>query len=186
MFCKKTKKNRACILGYSILFFLAMTACKNTAGPDNELTAAWITVNNDCGIAVDIYMDNGFQFSLEYQENKTITDIALGNHDLESKKKGTDTLLSYLSVELTQKIEFVWTLESEASFHVTNDYGESLEIYGDGDLLSDIGDLGTLIIQNVLYGEHAFKALRQSDGTEIASITIDIAENKAYFWTIEK
>jgi hypothetical protein len=79
----------------------------------------------------------------------------------------------------------VLTIISEASLHVANEYGESLNIYGDGNLLSEIGSPATLIIENVLYGEHLFEAKKVSDGTTAASITIDFTENKAYFWTIK-
>jgi hypothetical protein len=51
--------------------------------------------------------------------------------------------------------------------------------------LSEIGSPATLIIENVLYGEHLFEAKKVSDGTTAASITIDFTENKAYFWTIK-
>jgi hypothetical protein len=168
------------------IFLLTVFSCKNTTGPENETAEINITVSNECGIAVDVYMDKNFQFSVEYLESKTIRDVALGDHEFEAKKKGTETLLSFLSVELTERVDFVWTLESEASLHVANEYGETLDIYGDDNLISDIDALGTLIIENVLLGEHAFKALRQSDQTEIASITIDFTENVPYFWTVKK
>ena len=61
-----------------------------------------------------------------------------------------------------------------------------MNIYGDGELLSEIGSSGTLIVENVLYGEHLLEAKKESDGTLAASITIDFAENKSYFWTINK
>jgi hypothetical protein len=184
---KKHKKIlHAGVIFWLSIFLLATLSCKNTTGPDDNITEAKITVSNECGVAVDIYMDKNFQFSVEYLESKTIRNVSLGEHEFEAKREGTETLLSLLSVEITKLADFVWTIQSEASFHITNEYGESLNIYGDGDLLSDIGSPATLIIENVLYGVHLFEATKVSDGTAVASISIDFAENKAYFWTINK
>lgn len=177
---------RAGVIIGLIFFLSAQISCKSTTSPDVVATTARMTVNNDCGIAVDIYMDKNFQFSVEYQESRTITNISLGENEFEAKNKGTEIVLSYLTVELLEPSEYVLTIQSEASFHISNEYGESLNIYGDGDLLSDIGSPATLIIENVLYGEHLFEAKKVSDGSIVASISIDFAENKAYFWTINK
>ena len=184
---KKHKKiPRAGVIFWLSILLLAPISCKSTSGPDNGITTITVTVSNECGVALDIFMDNNFQFSLEYQESNSIQNVSLGEHEFEAKKKGTEVLLSYISVELTEITNFVLTILSEASFHVTNEYGEDLNIYGDGELLSDIGSPATLIIENVLYGEHLFEAKKVSDGTSVASITVDFAENKAYFWTINK
>ncbi len=184
---KKHKKIlHAGVFFWLSIFLLAPISCKNTTGPDDEITTAKITVSNECGVAVDIYMDKIFQFSVEYLESKTIQNLSLGEHEFEAKREGTEILLSYLTVELLEPSEYVLTIQSEASFHITNEYGESLNIYGDGDLLIDIGSPATLIIENVLYAEHLFEAKKVSDGSIVASISIDFAENKAYFWTINK
>ena len=168
------------------LFLLVFICCKNPTSPESEKTEINITVTNECGVAVDIYMDNNLQFSVEYQESRTIQNVSLGDHEFLAKKKGTQTVLSSLSVELTEITDFLWTLQSEASMHVTNEYGESLNIYGDGNLLSEISSPATLVIENVLYGNRLFEAKKVSDGTIVASLNTDIAENKAYFWTIKK
>jgi hypothetical protein len=183
--CKKQKRiPHAGVIFWLSLFLLIPVNCKNTTAPDNGITTARIIVSNECGVAVDIYMDKNFQFSVEYQENRTIQNVSLGEHEFEAKKKDTEILLSFVSVELTETEEFVLTIQSEASFHVTNEYGESLNIYGDGELLSDMSSPSILVIQHVLYGVHLFEAKKVSDGITVASISIDLAENKAYFWTI--
>ncbi len=174
------------ILLWMSIFLLSPISCKNATGPEEGSTTARMTVNNDCGVAVDIFMDKNFQFSVEYQESKTIQNISVGEHEFDAKKKGTEIVLSNVTVNLLEPREYVLTIISEASFHVTNEYGESLNIYGDGELLSEIDSSATLIIENVLYGEHLFEAKKVSDGTTAASITVDFAENKPYFWTIKK
>lgn len=134
---------------------------------------------------MDIFMDKNFQFSVEYQESKIIQNVSIGEHEFDAKKKGTEIVLSNATVDLFEPRNYVLTIASEASFHVTNEYGESLNIYGDENLLSEFGSPATLIIENVLYGERLFEAKKVSDGTTAASITIDFTENKAYFWTIK-
>ena len=167
------------------IFLLASTACRNVTTPDDLTEEIIITVQNDCGIAVDIYMDKNFQFKIEYSESNTINNVSLGLHEFEAKKKGTETLLSYLQVDIYEKTNYTWTILSEASLHVTNAYGETLSIYEEGELLSDIGAQGTLVIENILYGEHLFRATT-SDGTEVASLSLVMDENKPYLWTINK
>jgi hypothetical protein len=167
------------------LYLLASTGCKNTTSPEDSTSGIIVTVKNECGVAVDIYLNKNFQFAVEYLDSNTINNVSLGLHEFEAKKKGTEILLSYLKVEIFEKLNYTLTIESEASFHITNKYGETLSIYGDGELLSDIGSQGTLIIENVLYGEHLFRATI-SDGTEVASIRLDFDENKPYLWTISK
>jgi hypothetical protein len=165
---------------------LAPVSCKNPTAPEDTITTARITVNNDCGVAVDIFMDKNFQFSIEYQESKTIQNVSVGEHEFDAKSKGTEIVLSNVSVDLFKPQDYVLTIKSEASLHVTNEYGESLNIYGDGNLLSEIGPSATLIIESVLYGERLLEAKKVSDGTLAVSTRIDFAENKAYFWSIKK
>jgi len=120
---KKHKKIlHAGVFFWLSIFLLAPISCKNTTGPDDEITTAKITVSNECGVAVDIYMDKIFQFSVEYLESKTIQNLSLGEHEFEAKREGTEI----------------------------------------------------------------FEAKKVSDGSIVASISIDFAENKAYFWTINK
>lgn len=164
---------------------LVSTACRNVTSPEDSTEEIIITVQNDCGIAVDIYLDKNFQFTVEYSESNTISNVSLGLHEFEAKKEGTETLLSYMQVDIYEKLNYTWTILSEASLHVTNAYGETLSIYEEEELLSDIGAQGTLVIENVLYGEHLFRATI-SDGTEVASLSLVMDENKPYLWTISK
>ena len=186
---KKLKKHKiiphAGVIIWLSIFLLAPLSCKNPTSPDDGITTARMTVSNDCGVAVDIFMDKTLQFSVEYQESKIIQNISVGEHEFEAKNKDTEIVLSNVTVDLFEPRDYVLTITSEASLHITNDYGESINIYGDGNLLSNIGSPGTLIIENVLYGVHLFEATKVSDGTAIASISIDFAENKAYFWTVK-
>lgn len=66
------------------IFLLASSGCKNTTTPDEKPR---ITVRNNSGIAVDIYMDGAYQFYLEYKEYYYIENVAAGTHTLEAKKR---------------------------------------------------------------------------------------------------
>ena len=183
---KRKKIPHAGIIFWLSFFLFTLISCKNPTSPDDGSTTARMTVSNDCGVAVDIFMDKTFQFSVEYQESEIIQNISVGQHEFEAKNKDTEIVLSNVTVDLFEPRDYVLTIIGEASFHVSNEYGESLNVYGDGDLLSDIGSPGTLVIENVLYGVHLFEAKKVSDGTAVASISVDFAENPAYFWTINK
>lgn len=168
------------------IFLFVSVNCKNPTSPDDGTSQATVIVINDCGIALDIYMDGNFQFSVEYSNTNTIRNVSLGLHEFVAKNKGTELVIMSISVEIQKSIDFEWTIESSASLTISNEYGETLSIYGDGSLLDDMDSPGILIVQNILLGEHLLEAKRPSDGTIVASITFDFAENKEYFWTITK
>lgn len=173
------------IIGLGIII-LASISCKNPHGPEDENSQANIIVINDCGVALDIYMNENFQFSIEYKDRSTISNLSLGLYKFEAKKKGTEIEIMSLSVELFEAIDYEWTIQSSANLHISNEYGETLNIFVDGNLVSDVDSQGTLIIQNILLGERLLEAKRPEDSAVVASITIDISENEDYFWTISK
>jgi len=167
------------------IFMLASISCKNPTSPD-ETSEANIIVKNECGVALDIYMDGNFQFSVEYQDSNTIRNVSLAIHDFVAKKYGTETEIMYLSVEIFNYINYEWTILSSASLSISNEFGETLSIYQDDYFLIDIDSPGVLLIQSILLGKRLMEAKRPSDDTVAASITIDIGENKEYSWTISK
>ncbi len=173
------------IVGLGI-FMLASISCKNPAGPDNENLKANIIVINDCGVALDIYMDGNLQFSVEYQASKIIYSVSLELHELVAKIKGTETEIMSISVELYEAINYEWTVQSSATLSISNEYGETLSIYVDGNLQNDIDDQATIIFEHFPYGEHLLEALRTSDKVKVASTTVNIDENIEYLWTISK
>ena len=166
------------------IIILASISCKSPAAPDDVTTESDITVINDCGVALDIYMDGNFQFSIEFEDQKTIRNLSLGLYEFEAKKKGTEIVIMSLSVEFLEANDYEWTIQSAANLQIRNDYGETLSIFVDGILLSDVDSSTTLIIQNILLGERLIEAKRPDDSAVVASITIDIYENKSYYWTI--
>jgi hypothetical protein len=162
-----------------------MPGCKNSTTPD-EPEEARIMVRNNCGIAVDIYMDGVYQFFLEYKEYYYIENVALGTHALEAKKKGTGTLLKSISTDISEKKDYTWTISSTAAVTITNNYGETLSVYGDGTYKTDIADKSSASIENIPYGEHLFEAKRPNESEVLASTSFEILEDKEYTWKITK
>ena len=164
-------------------FLLGSSGCKNTTTPDEKPR---ITVRNDCGIAVDIYMDGVYQFNLESKEYYYIENVAAGKHTLEAKKKGTATLLKSISVETSATSNYTWTIGSTASVTIINHYGEKLSVYGDGAYQTDLEDQESDLVNNVPYGEHLFEAKRPSQSEVVASTRIEVLGDNGYTWTITK
>lgn len=183
-FKNRKKRTYAGIIICLGIIILASISCKSPAGPDDVTTESDITVINDCGVALDIYMDGNFQFSIEFEDQSTIRNLSLGLYEFEAKKKGTEIVIMSLSVEFLEANDYEWTIQSAANLQISNDYGETLSIFVDGILLSDVDSSTTLIIQNILLGERLIEAKRPDDSAVVASITIDIYENKSYYWTI--
>jgi hypothetical protein len=167
------------------LLLLAGTACKNSTTPDGN-DKARIRVNNNCGIAIDIYMDSEYKFYLENKEYYYIENFALGTHLLEAKKKGTSTVLKTTVAEITIAQDYTWTVSSSATIAVVNRYGETLSLYGDGTYQSDIDDGVTATIPNTPYGEHLLEAKRPNQTEVLASTRIDVLGDNVYTWTITK
>jgi hypothetical protein len=160
-----------------------ISGCKNSTTPDDKPR---IIVRNNCGIAVDIYLDGAYQFFLEFKEYYYIENISLKTYKLEAKRKATQTLLKTVSIEITQNRDYTWTISSTASLAITNNYGETLSIYGDGTYQTDIENGRSNSIQNIVYGRHLLEAKRPNTSTVVASTTIEVLEDKGYTWTITK
>jgi hypothetical protein len=165
------------------IFLFVSSGCKNSTTPDEKPR---ITVRNDCGLAVDIYMDGVYQFYLEQKEYLYIENVTPGKHTLEAKKKGTETLLKSVSVETSATSNYTWTIKSTASVTVINHYGETLSVYGDGTYQTDLKDQESNAILNITYGEHLFEAKRPNESVVVASTRIEVLGDKAYTWTITK
>ena len=178
----KTKKNPLIFLTVLLAaVMLVLIDCKNSTS--NEEPQANILVSNECGAALDVFMNGDYKFSLEYREYNTIQNVATVTHELVAKMKGTETLVLAETVEIISLTEHVWTVLSSADLTIANQYGETLNIYGDGSLQGEIDDGQAETLGRIPYGEHVMEA-RKLDGTVVASITLLFDENKEYIWTI--
>ncbi len=75
--------------------------------------------------------------------------------------------------------------EGEADIIVTNDTGETVDIYLDGELEFWLTDKTSIEIDNVTLEEHVLKATRHGTDVEIESATIEIEEYIDYTWTVD-
>ncbi len=182
MTIKQNKMYGSAVAVFLGILLAVQAGCNNSTGPDDFL--ANIIASNDCGIAVDIFLDNELQFSLENQESKAIEKVSQGIHVLLAKKKSDGIEVFSDMIDVSRSGNYNWIIESPADVKLVNSYGDLLSVYADGSLLGDLEDQTSQVIQNIPYGKHRFDAVRKSDNTLVKSTEIDIQENKEYTWTI--
>jgi hypothetical protein len=166
------------------IFLLALNGCKNPDGPDADIKAN-VFVSNECGIAVDVFMDGSFQFSLEYLTYQVIQNVSQGVYNIEAKKKDTEDLVTSDTLNVTVSGDYWVTILSTASLNVINEYGQTLNIYTDGDYQGELDDQESQVFTNVPYGEHILEAAKKADNTLVETFTLEVIENKEYVWTIK-
>ena len=187
---KKFKGYLSLLLIIALAMFSSVS-CDSIFGTDEpeetttEGTEANIIVYNDYGETLDIFMDGQFKFILSHGSNQTIEDVSLESHYLEARISNTDTFVSSTTIDVTFKIDYTWSLDDPPDINVTNNYGITLKIYMDNTYQFDLVDEENRWLIDVSTGERFLKAVRASDGQEIASTTIDVNENKDYAWTIQ-
>jgi len=186
---KKHKKNL--LLTGQILVLLGILAvssiaCKNPAGPEGESNSIYVIILNVSGETVDIYLDGSFKVTVEHENTVTVWDIAAGNHIFEAKITGTDIVIQSSTVVLDAYKNYDWTVGNIPDINVINQYGETLEVYMDGDQIFTIEHEQNLWILEVSLGEYLLEAKKEIDDQVVVdSITIVIAEYKDYEWTID-
>lgn len=182
-------KNKGKIKIFGIIVFLstflfALIGCKNPEGP-NSGAKANIFVSNECGVAIDVFMDGNFQFSIEFSYYEVIQNVPQGVHNFVAKKKDTEDLIASDSVNVNTSGDYWVTILSPASLKVINEYGQTLNIYTDGSYQGELEDQESQVFTNMPYGEHILEAAKTADNTLVESITIEVIENKEYTWTIK-
>ena len=166
------------------ILILTSISCKSPTTP--EATEASITITNHCGIAVDILMDGVWQLTIDHLQSSTLSIPTLGVYEFEARKQGTGTVVSSSSADINEYKNFVWTVQTSADISIINNYGETIDIYGDGDLQGSINDQETGTLSKTPYGEHLLEATKSGETDVITSITLDITENIQYTWTVTK
>jgi hypothetical protein len=176
------QKNRAWTFGVVLVvcaFMVGMIGCK----PDPPLSN--ITVSNECGLAIDVFMDGIFQFYLEYGFMKTIEEVEWGTYQLEARRNSTGELVNSDEISVRVNENFKWRVWSSADIKITNNYGEKLKIYGDNVYIGELEDQTNSYMEHVPYGDRKLEA-KLSDDTVVASTTVSVLENIVYEWTVEK
>lgn len=185
------RSDRQFHLGFLIIVIFAVislvaTNCKSPESPDSgsSVSVATITITNDYGEALDIYLDEILQFMLAYEESKDIEDVSLDTHRLEAKNVGTDQVVDWYDFEITAVDNYFWIVDDPADINVINNSGFQLKIYMDGQYQFDLADEENRWILDVSRSEHLLKADKAEDDTEYASITLEVTKNMDYTWEI--
>lgn len=176
-----------------VLLALSLTACESIFGPsaddddddDDDDDEARILVYNNYGVELAIYMDGTFQFLVANGDSAKIRNVTLDDHELDAMLPGTSTVVESEEIDVTDYTDYSWTIDDSPDINVSNKYGVTLQIYMDGTYRFDLVDEENRWLMDVSFGEHFLRAVKLSDGKEVASTTLDIDENTDYTWTIE-
>jgi hypothetical protein len=164
-------------------FLCSTTGCKSPESPED--ISANIFVSNECGLEIDVYMDGVFHFSLEFLYYEVIEDVSGGSYEIVAKKKDTVEVLSSNTVNVNADGDYWVSILSAASINVINEYGETLNIYTNGNLQGELDDGENQVFTNVPYGDHILEASKVSDNFLVATTDISVTEAKEYTWTIK-
>lgn len=182
-----TKHNKAqrwgVIIGLSFLMVMAFS-CKSSTGPDDRPEDALVTVSNETGVTVDIFMDGIYQFTIDDLDYNQIEHVSLQTHELVAKRAGTEIIVTSVTKEFTDNIAYLWTVRTSAYLTITNQVGETVTIQQGSNVIATIEDQNTYGLSNMPYGSYTLKAIRESNGYTADTLSIDIEENKEYIWII--
>ncbi len=165
------------------LAILVSSSCKGSSDPD---ILANIIAQNLCGAAVDIFMDDVYQFSVEFAADETIYDVSFGTYNLEARKKGEEAVVYSDTIEITQSLNYIVVIEGPSYIVIENKYGEFLDIYMNGTLVGQVPDEGGRVIPKVAFGTHELAATRSVDGLVVETFTLEVEDVAEYLWTIIK
>ncbi len=175
------------LAGLMILLALSLPGCKsNTDTTTDDTTTpaqARILVTNTYGQTLEIFMDGTSQFTLTNGNSSTIKDVSVDTHTLEARTTA-GVLIDTTTIDVTSLTDYTYSID-RPDIDVTNRWGEPLKIYMDGVFQFTIVDDENRWLIAVSLASHFLKATRVSDDTEVASITINVTQNKDYSWTIQ-
>ncbi|MFC2157292.1 hypothetical protein ACFLT9_05590 [Acidobacteriota bacterium] len=177
----KHKINRT--IGIIILIAISMfaiTSCKSPSGVD---IVATVTINNACGAAVEIYMDGIFRFILATGLSQAIENVAEGAHLLDAWKEGTEILVNSDGFNISSSGGYNWDIPGPSRIVITNNYGETLSIYLNGDLLGTLDNTFSEGVNEITFGQHNLEA-KKNDNSTAATFTIDVTDVGEFFWEI--
>jgi hypothetical protein len=177
---KPGRSGAALLAAMAGLFWLSAVSCKS---PTSSTTAT-ITVINSCGAAIILYLDGTMKATVENGSSDTLEGVSVGSHLIEAKKSDTGVLVSSKTLTVAAGAALSVTIQGPASLRVTNQYGELLSIYEDGNYLGDIGDQITQTILNITFASHVFTAETKTSTTVVATLTINVTDVATYTWTI--
>lgn len=180
---KKTNHNRVLYFGILLIvcvFLLGSGGCKRM-----EIPNAIITISNECGVTIDFILNGDFQFSLEYEQERSIENLPDGTHVLEANRTGTGEFVAREELFMIINKIYTWTVLSSANINIINNYGQDLGIYGDNVYSGTVSDQSNVTLLHVPYGDHLLEA-KTTEDTVVATTTISVLGDNTYEWTITK
>jgi hypothetical protein len=184
---KRRQPGLVAVGSVALLLALALAGCKSSTSSSTSTDTtiqARILVTNTYGQSLDIYMDDVFQFNLTNGAGGTIKNVSLDTHTMTAKLAGTDTIIDTTTIDVTALTDYNYAID-RPDINVTNAFGEALHIYMDDVYRFDLVDDENRWLIDVSLSSHFLKATRVSDNSEVASITINVTQNKDYTWTIQ-
>ena len=185
---EKAKKFKSGLLlaGIFVLLAVLLPACKSSTDTDTDTDTttyqARIVVTNTYGQTLEIFMDGTSQFTLTNGNSDKIADVAIATHTMEARIPG-GALIDTTEIDVTQQTDYSYTID-RPDINIVNSWGEALKIYlGDVYQFTLADDENRWLI-GVPLASHFLKATRLSADSEVASITINVTQNKDYSWTI--
>ena len=158
--------------------------CKSPTSPGGQGEAD-IIIYNEYGEPIDIFMDGSFKFTIQHKSHIELDDVSYGEYVFVAKKANENEIIDSETILVEEDIDYTWVIDDPPDIRIYNYSGEKLEIYMDGGYQFDLEEEEDRWIIDVPYGERFLLARRKSDGSQIASITINAIENTDYVWTIE-
>jgi len=175
------------LAGLMILLALALPGCKSNTDTDTNTDTtvgqARILVTNTYGQTLEILMDGVSQFTVANGENEKITNVSILTHTLEARLLNGQTI-DTTEIDVTSLTDYSYTID-RPDINVTNYWGEPLKIYMDDAYRFTLVDDENRWLIAVPLASHFLKATRVSDDSEVASITINVTQNKDYTWSIQ-
>lgn len=180
---KMKRAKKALSVGNIVLMcvlLIGIGRCKKVAVPDGI-----IRVNNQCGLRIDFFLDGVYQFFVDYEEEKSVEELADGTYELLAKRSGTGEFVDSEILDVWFNRIYTWQVVSSAKVKIINQYGETLKIYGEGEYIGDVADQQELILFQAPYGDRNLE-VRTLEDVVVATTTIAIYEDIEYTWTITR
>ncbi len=175
------------LAGLAVLLALSLPGCKSSTSSTTDdtttTTVARILVTNSYGKTLQIFMDGNAQFTLTNGGSSTITNVSIATHTMTAKLED-GTLVDTTTIDVTTLIDYSYLID-RPDINVTNNFGETLRVYYDNVYQFTIVDDENRWLIGVSLASHFLKATRATDDSEVASITINVSQNKDYTWTIQ-
>jgi hypothetical protein len=182
---KKPGRKIAAVAGaLSGILLLSLMGCKSASSPTS--VASSVLIANQCGATVDIFMDGTSKFTIADGASNSVENVSQGSYLFEAKKSDNGNLVYSTTLDVQAGASYSLSVSGAATVLITNRYGEILKIYANDVYLGDIGDQVSQTVSRVRFGSYKYSASRKSDGTVVATTSIDVTEVKEYGWVITK